>query len=216
MRLRSLGLAAVVAQFAVVVALAIVALPLLGAADLRPAPIVIVYPLTLTGGTNPEAGANLAVLMSTKMASGGGVNVIPYPPGTERSDFLSAARRANADYYVTGYLTPLGTDVSMLAQVVSCYSGTVIYSTTTMVRTYAEAASQADILREAILRHAGRGQSLEQPPPTSTPAPSASAKQEGLTNLTSGLFHHKKAAPSPSPSPTPSTTPVAAPTVAPT
>ena len=188
------------------VLLGVVSLPLFGATDIRPAPVVVVYPLTLTAGTNQEAGSNLAVLFSTHLAEGGGLTVKPATPGTERKDFLEAARKIDADYYVTGYLTPLGTDVSMLAQVVSTYSGTVVYSTTAVVATYAEAGAQADLLRQAILHHAGRGlASLDRAAPTSTPVPTASevANQGALTNITS-IFHHKKAAPTAAPSPVPS------------
>ena len=80
----------------------------------------------------------------------------PATPVSPKAAFLEAARLRGADYYVTGYLTPLGDEVSLLIQVVSTYSGTVVWSTTTQVRTYAEAAGQSDIIRDAILRHAGR------------------------------------------------------------
>jgi hypothetical protein len=192
-------------------ALAIGAVPLLGAVDLRPELVVVVYPLTATTGTNPEAGSNVAILFSTRMAEGGGLTIKPPTPGTARADFLEAARKQRADYYITGYLTPLGEDISMLAQVVSTFSGTVVFSTTTVVRTYAEAGGQADVLRDAILRHAGRDQgSADQPaPPSSTPAsgPSEGPHEGTLANITN-LFHHTKkesaATPAPSTTPAPS------------
>ncbi len=203
---RFLPLALILATFSVT---------LLGATDVRPPPVVVVYPLTLTAGTNPEAGSNLAVLFSTRIAEGGGLTVKPATPGTERKDFLEAARKIDADYYVTGYLTPLGQDVSMLAQVVSTYSGTVVYSTTAVVSTYAEAGAQAELLRDAILHHAGRGlASLDRAGPTSTPVPTASevASQGALTNIAS-IFHHKKAAATPVPA-APSAAPSAGPQTA--
>ena len=196
MILRLLGLA---------LALMISAVPLMGAVDLRPELVVIVYPLTATTGTNPEAGSNVAILFSTRMAEGGGLTIKPPTPGTDRADYLAAARKQNADYYITGYLTPLGDDISMLAQVVSTFSGTVVFSTTTVVRTYAEAGGQADVLRDAILRHAGRDQgTADQPPPSSTPAPSEAPHEGTLANITN-IFHHTKKASTPTPAP--STTP---------
>ena len=189
-------------------ALAMTAVPLLGAVDLRPELVVIVYPLTATTGTNPEAGSNVAILFSTRMAESGGLTIKPPTPGTDRADYLAAARKQNADYYITGYLTPLGDDISMLAQVVSTFSGTVVFSTTTVVRTYAEAGGQADVLRDAILRHAGRDQASadQPPPPSSTPAPGPSeGPHEGtLANITN-IFHHtkKESAATPAPSATP-------------
>ncbi len=192
--------------------LLIAAIPLAGAINPRPVPVVVIYPLTTTAGTNPDAGSNIAILFSNRMAQAGGITVKPPTPGTTRADFLTAALNEHADYYVTGYLTPLGDDVSMLAQVVSTYSGTIVFSTTVVVRTYAEAGGQADLLREAILRHAGRGLAeLDETPPPSTPEPRASERpHEGtLANITS-VFHHTKKTPEPSPAPSGSAASVAA------
>jgi hypothetical protein len=175
------------------------ALPFMAAITGFTPPVVVVYPLTVTSGADPEAGANIAVLLAQRLSQAGGLKVKPYPPGTKRADFLTTANTLGADYYITGFLTPLGDQVSLVTQIVSCASGTVIFSNTTLVRTYEEAGGQSDILHEALLRHAGRGfASLENPQPKDTPVPTPPAKNE--TNLT-GLFKRKKKA---TPTPTPS------------
>jgi len=155
-----------------------------------PEPSVVVYPLTGTGQTPSEAGGNIALLLATKLSALGGLAVKPSTPGTERAQFLSAAQASGVDYYITGYLTPVGTDVSLIIQVVSVASGSIVYSNTSTVRTYADVVAQADPLREAILTHAGRGfpavQSVTTP---ATPPPIASG---GALNLTKALEHHTR------------------------
>jgi hypothetical protein len=165
-----------------------------------PAPVVVVYPLTGTGGTPADVGGNVAILLSTKLAQLGGLTVKPFTPGTERAAYLTSAIQQGADYYITGYLTPVGADVSLIAQVVSTHSGSIVYSTSSIVKTYGDVLGQADVLREAILRHAGRGfPAVDQPAvvQTDTPPPSAT---NGV-NLTRALGRHDRGQPAPSASP---------------
>jgi TolB-like protein len=165
------------------------------------APVVVVYPFTVgNSGTDAQAGGNVAVLLATRLQSLGGITVKPFTPGTGRPDYLSAAEKENADYYVTGFLTPIGDEVSLITQVVSTYSGSVVWSNSSIIRTYADALGQADPLHAAILSHAGRSlASIGSQPVSSTPAPSSSAGPG--VNLTKALRHHRReAAPAPSPS----------------
>jgi hypothetical protein len=180
------------------------AFALMGAYTSAP-PVVVVYPLTVSAGANPEAGSNIAVLIAQGLAQHG-VTVKPAPPGTQRADYLTAAQAAGADYYVTGFLSALGDEVSMVLQAVSTSSGSIVNSTTTVVKTYAEAAGQAEPLAQAILRHSGRELAeLDEPRPsgTDTPQPSRSDKgnEANLTGL-GAIFHHRpKATPTPAASP---------------
>ncbi len=204
------------------VALAL-ALPLLGASGGFPAPSVVVYPITSTGPTDPAAGGNIALLVATKFTQLGGVTVKPPTPGTERAHYLDAALALGADYYVTGFLTPLGNDNSLITQVVSTHSGSVVFSTTASVRTYTDAVAQADTLRDAILRHAGRGlAALDAPPPRPSSSP-PSATSEGNVNITKALRKRAKATRAPTSSaaalstasaPSSSATPATAATIA--
>jgi hypothetical protein len=183
--------------------LLMLALGLLGVDSPFPSPVVVVYPLTGTGGTPADVGGNVAILLSTKLAQLGGLTVKPYTPGTERAQFLSSAVKAGADYYITGYLAPVGPEVSLIAQVVSTHSGSIVYSTSSVVRTYGDVIGQADVLREAILRHAGRGfPAVDQPAAvqTGTPVPSAT---NGV-NLTRALGRHERNSSTPAPSAAPS------------
>ena len=185
-RLRLLG--------ALLAALAVV--PLIGAVNTTlTKPIVIVYPLTVGSGMEAEAGASVAVLLAQKLAQYNDVVVKPYPPGTKRQDFLTAAAAAGADYYVTGFLTPLGDEASLVVQIVSVASGTVVLSNTALVKTYGDAGAQSEFLHNAILHHAGRAlASLDKPPTSDTPAPNPSAKDEANVSNVLGLFKHKKKA----------------------
>ncbi len=167
-----------------------------------PAPVIVVYPLTSTGGTPAEIGGNIAILLSTKLEQLGGLTVKPYTPGTDRPQYLSAALAIGADYYITGFLTPVGNDVSLITQVVSTHSGSIVYSTTQVVRTYGDVIGQADDLRTAILHHAGRGfAAVQQPSPAAADAAPVQNKNGGGVNLTRALGHHDRGAPAAGSSP---------------
>jgi outer membrane biosynthesis protein TonB len=190
-RLRVLG--ALLAAFAIV--------PLIGAVNATlTKPVVVVYPLTVGSGMDAEAGASVAVLLAQKIGQAGDVIFKPYPPGTKRQDFQTAAAAIGADYYITGFLTPLGDEVSLVTQIVFVSSGTVVTSSTSLVKTYGDAGNQADYLHDAILHHAGRAlAALDRPPTNDTPAPKPEKDEANL----SGLFKHKKKTPAtPTPEPT--------------
>src|SRR5580704_1648216 len=178
-------------------------IPLLGALSAVPPPVVVVYPLTVSGGADPEAGSNIAVLLATNLTKHGGLNVKPYPPGTDRPHYLSAARAVGAEYYITGFLTTLGDEVSLILQVVSTDSGTIVQSNTAFVRTYGEAAGQADLLAEIMIQHSGRALSqLDNPQPAASQTPVPDKNQKADESNFLGLFHHRaKATPTPKPSP---------------
>ena len=181
--------------------LLVFALPLIGATESPyPPPVVVVYPITASGGASPDAGGQIAILLSTRLAALGGLNVKPFTPGTTRAQFLDAALAQSADYYVTGYLAPVGEDVSFVAQVVSTHSGSIIYSSTQLVHTFGDAAAQAEPLHDAILHHAGRGlAALEAAPPQPSVSPSSKTGGGGI-NI-SKAFSHKGAPVAPSAAP---------------
>jgi hypothetical protein len=109
--------------------------------------------------------------MASQLSQFTDLSVQPATPGTDRAQFLSAARAVGADYYVTGYLTPLGTQVSLVSQVVSVATGILVWSNTEEIATYGEAAGQADAIHVAILQHAGRAYASINEPPSATSAP---------------------------------------------
>jgi hypothetical protein len=163
--------------------IAVLAVALLGAdaPNLIGIPAVVVYPLSANDSSiDKDANARIASAIATRMAQAGGIKVIPPLPGVERANYLTDARQAGADYYVTGFIAGLGNGVSMILQLVSVQNGIVVYSTSAQVVTFADAAGQADILRSAIMRHAGRSiTQIEALPaavlPTPSPGPGAEA-----------------------------------------
>lgn len=176
-------------------------------------PSVMVYPFSANGSTlDREASSRLATIIATQMANTGRVSVIAAPPGTERKDYLTAARRAGADYYVAGFISPLGDGVSVVEQVVGTGSGIVLYSNTAQLSTYADAAGQGDNLALFVAQHANRGlAAIGTPPPA--PSPSAQPTQAAQANLGKLFGRRRRATPTPKPSarPTPllSTAPAA-------
>ena len=164
-------------------------------------PSVIVYPLSASATVvDPEAGSRIATLLATQLAVGGGIRVIAPTPGTERKDFLTAARAAGATYYVTGFVTPLGNGASIVAQVVSTQSGIVAFSSTSQVSSYSEISSQGDDLRASIIAHANRNaQAFVPPAPAAAPAatPDVQPSTGGADVSIGGLFHKRKSASAP-------------------
>ncbi len=172
----------------------------------------MVYPFSTNGSSSidREASSRLATIIATRMAGTGKVTVTPPPPGTERKDYLSVARAHDADYYVAGYLSPLGSGVSLVEQVVSAATGIVVFSQSAQLTTYDDAGSQGDDLANFIWAHANRGlASIPTPPPQSTsPSPAPSSGPEA--NLNKLFSRRKKAAATPAPAPKPATSAPAA------
>ena len=156
-------------------------------------PTVIVYPLAASSSSlDREASARIATTLATQIAQGGGVKVVPPKPGVDRANYLADARAVGANYYVTGFVTPLGNGASIVEQVVSTTSGTLVFSVTNYITSLAEIAAQGDRLREGIIERSTRGIQAFQapPPPEATPAPEPSNGTEVNANK---LFGRKKA-----------------------
>lgn len=200
-------------------------------------PVLVVYPFSVNGGdVSKEAGSRLAIAIATQVANLGGVDVKPATPGTERTDFLNVAKKDGADYYVAGFVTPLGDGVSVVEQLVSTQTGIVVFSNTAQIRTYGDASGQGDVLRDALIRHYERnlGAYAAPPPPVAAPSPTPVPGNAAQANI-GRLFGHRQqhaatpapgsavtpaaarpaspaavaAAPAPSPSPRPSPSPAA-------
>ncbi len=155
-------------------------------------PTVVVYPPTTSGDTiDNETTSRIATLLATEIAKGGQVKIVTPRPGVERATFLADARSLGADYYVSGFLTPIGGSASMIEQVVSTVSGTVVFSASAQVTTLSDLVSPADELRDGIVERSSRGLALIQTPQQapSTPAPEASNAADVNVN---GLFNRRK------------------------
>ncbi len=193
-----------------------------------PKPIVVIYPFTLNGSSlNKEAGSRLTDIVANQMAATGGLIVKPPLAGIDRKDYLIEARKLDADYYISGYVTPFGDNVSVVEQVVSTETGVVIFSNTAQLLTYADAAGQGDLLARSIVQHSRRNLDAYNAPPPPRPSPSAegSGNEADIGKLFSKRRQAKlapAATPTPTGTPTPATTPrpvayaTAAPPAAPT
>ncbi|MDQ6943118.1 MAG: hypothetical protein M3169_11480 [Candidatus Eremiobacteraeota bacterium] len=177
-------------------------------------PNVIVFPFISNGSSiDREASSRLATIIATSMANTGLVTVTPPPPGTERKDYLAVARANRSEYYVSGFISPLGNGVSIVEQVVSTATGIVVFSQSTQLTTYTDAAGQGDDLAAFVSRHANRAfAAIGTPPPAASPTPAASNGPEA--NLGKLFGRKKKTAATPKPTPAPTNRPIVTATTA--
>ncbi len=195
--------------------LALFALVALGAAAPQSdAPVVVMYPLQASASLSRDLNLRIVTALANEIALDGRVRIAPADPTVERADFLTAARKAGAQFYVTGFITPLGDGASIIEQVVSVTSGTIVFSNSGQIANLADVNAQGDILRAGILdRAAHTSYGSLQPAAESSPAAAPTGARPDSTTppeaTLGGLFHHRKAAATPSPSPSPSGSPPA-------
>lgn len=158
-------------------------------------PIIVVYPFGASSDIPATEGAKAADLFVQVMNNDGGLDAIGAPSSIKKDDYLSYARKVDADYYVTGYMTPLGNGVSLVEQVVSTQSGTMIFGQTAQIDSFADASSQAITIHDGIIaqENAFKQQYKEaQATATATPLPNNQANLgKGLAGL-AGLFKRNK------------------------
>jgi len=181
-------------------------------------PTVVVFPLQASAALDRALNLRIVTALANQIAIDGRVRIAPADPDVQRSDFLSAARKAGAQYYVTGFITPLGDGASMIEQVVSTSSGTIVFSNSGQIASLSDVNAQGDILRIGILERASHTSygTLAPAATSNAPAPAPTAARPDATEAPEatlgGFFHRKKAAPKPSPSASPSPAPSATPT----
>jgi TolB-like protein len=140
-------------------------------------PVLIVYPFQVGPGLAATAGNDFAVKMGESVARTGGITVSPNPVGVAQQDFLTNAKVANADYYLTGYISPIGGTVTVIEQLVSVRTGTIVWSNSAQVLTQADMDAQADQLHTVLVAYASRGyfslglRGAATPEPTKTDRP---------------------------------------------
>jgi hypothetical protein len=157
-------------------------------------PIVVVYPFSTSNDIPAANGTKAANLFVQVMNNAGGIDAIDAPPSVQPTNYLSYARSINADYYVTGYMTPLGMGVSLVEQVVSTSSGTMLFGQTAQIESFADASAQAIAVHDGIAAQiAGLKAAYQQAQATatSTPMPSNQANiSKGISDI-AGLFKRK-------------------------
>jgi hypothetical protein len=118
-------------------------------------PTVLIYPFDAASGLQQKVGVQVATIFSHAMTQAGNVNVLPIPTGVQRANFLTTARADKADYYITGYITPIGSSASVVVQVVSVQSGVIAFAQTNQVTNINDAISLALTAHDAIVQLAG-------------------------------------------------------------
>jgi len=168
-------------------------------------PVVVIYPFDVQTGVDVRLGAAIAQILAQEMIAAGGITVPAVPQGVKRANFLENARTAHADFYISGYVTPVGDHASVVEQVVSVESGVILFSQTAQVSSVADVASQSLLAREQILAFVGRGTENVETQPSNTPAPTSTNGAQmpltGISSIVSSVFKHKGAARGPSPAP---------------
>jgi TolB-like protein len=140
------------------------------------AAVVVVYPLTITGDADPHVGEQIASLISADLQTTASV-AIREPSGTvARQDFLATARRLGADYYLSGFVTKISGQLSVVEQLVSTLSDTTVWSNDARLVTADDARAQGELVRSAILGHAGRALAAFDTGPVGAPGKTAPAK----------------------------------------
>jgi hypothetical protein len=166
-------------------------------------PVVVVYPFDVQTGADPRIGTAIADILAQEMVAAGGITVPPVPQGVKRTDFLENARAARADFYISGYVTPVGDSAAVVEQVVSVDSGVILFSQTAQVSSVADVASQSLLARSQILAFVGRGTENVETQPSNTPAPTstngAQVPIQGIGNIVNSVFKHKGSTHTPSP-----------------
>jgi TolB-like protein len=167
------------------------------AAALQPTslPIVVVFPFGASSDIAPGNGEKAANLFVQVMNSAGGIDTIDAPPTIARADYLKYAKSVDADYYVSGYMTPLGNGVSLVEQVVSTRSGVMLFGNTAQIESFEDASAQAIAIHDGILTQIrGEQQQYQEAQASSTPTPLPSGQAnigKGLADI-AGLFHRGK------------------------
>jgi TolB-like protein len=182
-------------------------------------PTVMIYPFDVQTGADKRIGMAIAQILAQEMVAAGGINVPPVPQNTKRADFLENARAARADFYISGYVTPVGESAAVVEQVVSVESGVILFSQTAQVTSVADVASQSLLARSQILAFVGRGTENVQTQTSNTPAPTstngAQMPLQGISNIVNSVFkHHGGRTPTPGPVVKPSRGVIVAPVTA--
>lgn len=157
-------------------------------------PIVVVFPFGASSDISPGNGEKAADLFVQQMNSAGGIDTIGAPMSVQRSDYLKYAKSVNADYYVSGYMTPLGNGVSLVEQVVSTRSGTMVFGQTAQIQSFEDASAQAIAIHDGIAaqeRNLREQYQAAQATATATPMANNQANiGKGIADI-AGLFKHK-------------------------
>jgi hypothetical protein len=155
-------------------------------------PAILVYPYEAPSDLDPRYGTAVANIFSQVMTETGGVKVLPVPSNIKRVDYQKYAAVQHADYYISGYIQPIGQTASIVTQVVDVNSDISIYNTTTNISDVNDVASQALTARTVVLQASGVDRPEISTAGAATPEASpTSGASTSLTNVLGDLFHGK-------------------------
>jgi TolB-like protein len=155
-------------------------------------PTVLVYPFEAPADLDPRYGTAVAQIFAQVITQTGGVKVLAIPSGIQRVDYQKYARVQHADYYISGYIQPIGQSAAIVTQVVDVNSDISKWNATTDISDVNDVASQALTARQVVLEASGVERSAIDTGPANTPTPtSSSGASTSLTNVLGDLFSHK-------------------------
>jgi TolB-like protein len=168
------------------------------------APVVLIYPFDAPSDMDPRYGAAIAQIYGQVMTQTGGLTVLAIPTGIKREDFQKFAHVEHADYYVSGYIQPIGNGAAIVAQVVDVASDISVSSTTAQVTGVEDVASQALNARTVILEASGVSRPELNAGPATSPTPeNSNGSSVPISHVLTDLFKGKKGKATPQPTPTP-------------
>jgi TolB-like protein len=158
-------------------------------------PVVLVYPFEEPTDLDPKYGQAIAQIYAQVLAQSGGIHVLEIPTNIKRVDYATYAHIQHADYYISGYIQPIGENAAIVAQVVDVSTGISVENTTTQISDVQDVASQALTTRTVIREAAGverpSGEISEE---SSTPAPQSTGNgtSYNVSNVLGDLFKKGK------------------------
>jgi TolB-like protein len=154
-------------------------------------PTVLVYPFTTPSDLDARYGTAVAQIYDEVFAQSGGLTVLNSPEGVKREDYAKVAKVQHADYYISGYIEPIGTGAAIVMQIVDVSSDIAVYAQTTQVQGVPDVGSQALYARNVILQASGI-ESTQITTTKETPTPSStSGASVSLTNVLGDIFKGK-------------------------
>jgi hypothetical protein len=144
---------------------------------------VVVFTLVPSGSATIESSARIAAALSIRLSGAGTLAVKSAPADVKQADYLSAAQKLGVDYYVSGFVSPLGGGFATSLQLVSTTNGIAVWTGTATLSGTDDVADAAEVLtrvigeREARNSYAVAGGNA--PPPPGPAAPAGSATRPG-------------------------------------
>ena len=173
-------------------------------------PVVMIFPFDTPSDVDAKYGLAVANIYGQVLSEAGGVTVLAIAPKIRREDYQTYAHIHHADYYISGFIQPIGSAASIVTQVVDVSTDIDVYPATTQVTDVQDIGSQALNALTAIREAAGvdRPELQEDTSSASTPQPQATTggASIGIGSIVSDLFKGKpkgKGAPKSTPTPQP-------------